>query len=312
MNIGPRLRYAIAEREILYKIASGEIIFKMMLIIIGYLQKLNEIREKRLLEAHERTEIRMLVKKIRLWNWIDFHCFDHAYKLFVERKRRKMFEEINAIEDEIHECWLRRQRGESLREIYPIEKRKKQTVLETYYAFLKDDDAYKQKAFLEFLKKKVEDGDGRQEISAYLEEKCQKESYAEYERLTAWSDSQLVIELPELWIEFFRSGTEYATLIPDERPNVAYSSDTCAEIPRFVFEKPFVEEFTEQVFIDKFTKEWNTTHYYPDDECDDPIYRQECDMDLDQALWEAYDEYISAVSMAKRNQQMFGLFDHSV
>lgn len=307
MNIGPRLRYAIAEREILYKIASGEIIFKMMLIIIGYLQKLNEIREKRLLEAHERTEIRMLVKKISLWNWIDFHCFDHAYKLFVERKRRKMLEEINAIEDEIHECWLRRQRGESLREIYPIEKRKKQTVLETYYAFLKDDDAYKQKAFLEFLKKKVEDGDGRQEISAYLEEKCQKESYAEYERLTAESDSLLVLELPELWIEFFRSGTE--SLIPDERPNVAYSSDTCAEIPRFIFEQPLAEEFTEPEFIRKFGKEWYTTHYYPDD---DPIHQQECDTDLDQALWDAYDGYIVARLMAERNQQTFRLFDHSV
>ena len=312
MSIVQRLRCAIAEREIIYKIASGEIIFKMMLIMIEYLQKLNEIRKKRLLEAHERTEIHILVKKIRLCDQIDSLYFYDMYELFVESKRRKMLEDINALEDERNESWLRRHRGEAPGETYPVEKRIKEIVLKTYYEFLKHDNTYMQKAFLEFLKKKVEEGDGRQEISAYLERIYQCEKYDENLDCLGIPIS---LSIPELWIEFFRSGTGYADLIPDERPNVAYRLGTQREIPRFIFEKPFVGEFTEQEFADKFTKEWCTTFDYPDDTYayddydvyyDRKIYRQECDMELAVALEETYQEYRMAVMYAEQIRSWLG------
>lgn len=300
MNIRQRLSFC-------WDLISTDIISKRILVIIVYLKRVNKMADEFLSDAHERAKINMLVKSLRLPDYIDFHYFDDIYKIFVERKRRKILEDVNAIDEGY---WEYRSRCESEglpHEAMPVEKRMEEAVLETYYAFLGDDDAYQQKAFLEFLKKKIEDGDDRKEIADYLEKKYKHASYDEYERLEAYTDSILEIELPDLWIEFFRSGVGYTSMIPDERPPVAYMYSHIG-IPRFIFERPYVKEFTEQEFYCRFMKEWDVTHENPiyDDEYDDPSYQQDYDMELADRPQRAYSRYMMAVSRFKRIQETLG------
>lgn len=284
-----------------------EIVFKMVLIVIEYFQRVNETMKEFLLDAHEQTKINMFVKKLRLWSQFDLDFigyFSETYALFVESRRRKILKDIDLLEDrKLEYCCKCKTKG--LYEMSLPEIGLKLPVLETYYAFLKDDDVCQQRAFKEFLKKKIDDGDKRQEIADYLED-CHGEGFTYFMR------GAYKIRLRDLWIEFFRSGPGYENLIPGEKPQVMYGQN--ADIPCFIFGKSGAEGFTKEEFEEKFTREWYDTHAYerdeeplelrlagdpdsPDVEAYNPELEDECQ--------KAYDEYKRAVKKFKENKELF-------
>ena len=140
----------------------------------------------------------------------------------------------------------------------------KQMVLYTYYLYLEDDDAYRQKAFAEFLKKKMEGIDDKTceecwGMHAQLEGLYEHSSYGDY----TWAKDRFWVYERHLWREFFGNSEEYLDIIPcKEKPPVLYTSSSVG-IPRFVFEPPYVDEYSEQEFYVRFMKEWDITHYNP-------------------------------------------------
>ena len=278
----------------------GYLILSTLLSIIGRLQKTNETVQKHLADVHAQTKLRMLICQIRQSASIDYDRFNEVYTGFVEKKRQRMLNDINRINSQFMKSLRERQEAGLPNEGLPAKTQMKLATLETYYAYLKDDDAYHQKAFTLFLKKKIEEmaenGADCSKMEAYLENKRRNSSYEEY---IACISRPVDIHLPKLWIEFFRSGTGY--VIPKERPHVAYSS-TVTDIPRFIFEEPYTHEYSEQEFCAKFMSEWDTTHNNPyyDDNCDDPAYYEDYHSELAGSPQSAYLQYLCAVNRFKQ------------
>ena len=278
----------------------GYLILSTLLSIIGRLQKTNETVQKHLADVHAQTKLRMLICQIRQSASIDYDRFNEVYTGFVEKKRQRMLNDINRINSQFMKSLRERQEAGLPNEGLPAKTQMKLATLETYYAYLKDDDAYHQKAFTLFLKKKIEEmaenGADCSKMEAYLENKRRNSSYEEY---IACISRPVDIHLPKLWIEFFRSGTGY--VIPKERPHVAYAS-TVTDIPRFIFEEPYTHEYSEQEFCAKFMSEWDTTHNNPyyDDNCDDPAYYEDYHSELAGSPQSAYLQYLCAVNRFKQ------------
>lgn len=286
----------------LFRIA-GLNLYKKILSIIGRLQKTNETVQKHLADVHAQTKLRMLICQIRQSASIDYDRFNEVYTDFVEKKRQRMLNDINRINNQFMKSLRERQEAGLPNEGLPARRQMRLATLETYYAYLKDDDAYHQKAFTLFLKKKIEEmavnGADYSKIEAYLENKRRNSSYEEY---IACISRPVDIHLPKLWIAFFRSSTGY--VIPKGMPHVAYAS-TATDIPRFIFEEPYTHEYSEQEFCAKFMSEWDTTHnnpYYYDD-CDDPSYYEDYRNELTDAPQSAYLQYLCAVNRFKQIRQ---------
>ena len=282
----------------------GYLILSTLLSIIGCLQKTNETVQKHLADVHAQTQLRMLICQIRQSASIDYDRFNEVYTDFVEKKRQRMLNDINRINSRLMKSLRERQEaGLPNEEGLSAKTQMRLATLETYYAYLKDDDAYHQKAFTLFLKKKIEEmaenGADCSKMEAYLENKRRNSSYEEY---IACISRPVDIHLPKLWIEFFRSGTGY--VIPKERPHVAYAS-TVTDIPRFIFEEPYTHEYSEQEFCAKFMSEWDTTHNNPyyDDDCDDPSYYEDYRNELTDVPQSAYLQYLCAVNRFKQIRQ---------
>ncbi len=281
----------------------GYLILSTLLSVIRRLQKTNETVQKHLADVHAQTKLRMLICQIRQSASIDYDRFNEVYTDFVEKKRQRMLNDINRINSQFMKSLRERQEAELPNEGLPAKTQMKLATLETYYAYLKDDDAYHQKAFTLFLKKKIEEmaenGADCSKMDAYLGNKRRNSSYEEY---IACISRPVDIHLPKLWIEFFRSGTGY--VIPKERPHVAYAS-TVTDIPRFIFEEPYTHEYSEQEFCAKFVKEWDTTHNNPyyDDDCDDPSYYEDYRNELTDVPQSAYLQYLCAVNRFKQIRQ---------
>lgn len=279
----------------------GYLILSTLLSIIGRLQKTNETIQKHLADVHAQMKLRMLICQIRQSASIDYERFNEVYAGFVEKKRQRMLNDINRINSRLMKS-LREEAGLP-NEGLPVKTQMRLAVLETYYAYLKDDDAYHQKAFKLFLKKKIEEmtenGADYSKIEAYLENKRRNSGYEEY---IACISRPMDIRLPKLWVAFFRSGTGY--VIPKERPHVAYSS-TATDVPRFIFEEPYTHEYSEQEFCAKFMGEWDTTHNNPyyDDDCDDPSYYEDYRIELTDVPQSAYLQYLCAVNRFKQIRQ---------
>lgn len=290
-----RLRLSTNVRQklnIIWAVVSINIIPKMALVITTHLKRVNKTVDGSLSDTHEQVKIYKLTKEIPLHGSVRFEYFDEVYRIFVERKRRKLLEDADAIDNRYREYRMRCEQEGLPYKALQAEEDVKRHVLETYYAYLQDDDGYRQKAFLEFLKKKIEDGDDRKEIRYYMETKHMDESFDEYVSLP---DIPWYIEPVNLWVEFFSSGTGYTCMISNERPRVVYRR-TDEKIPRFIFERPYVEKFTEQEFRDRFTIEWEVTNDNPEyDECDDRLYYRECEYELKEDLNNAYVQYLNAV-----------------
>lgn len=283
----------------LFRIA-GLNLYKKILSIIGRLQKTNETVQKHLADVHAQTKLRMLICQIRQSASIDYDRFNEVYTDFVEKKRQRMLNDINRINSQFMKSLRERQEAGLPNEGLPAKTQMKLATLETYYAYLKDDDAYHQKAFTLFLKKKIEEmaenGADCSKMEAYLENKRKNLSYEEY---IACISRPVDIRLPKLWVAFFRSGTGYKNIIPKERPHVAYPS-RAKDIPRFIFEESYTHEYSEQEFCDKFVNEWDVTHdnpYYND--CDDPIYYVDYCSELADRPKNSYLQYRCAVSRFK-------------
>lgn len=279
----------------------GYLILSTLLSLIGRLQRTNETVQNRLVDAHAQTKLMMLICQIRQSGSIDYERFNAVYTDFVKRKRQCLLEDINQIDSQCMKNLRERDKiGLPNEEGLSAKTQMRLEVLETYYAYLKDDDAYHQKAFKLFLKKRIEEmaenGADCSKMEAYLENKRRNSSYEEY--ITCIS-RPVDIHLPKLWIEFFRSGTGY--VIPKERPHVAYSS-TVTDIPRFIFEEPYTHEYSEQEFCAKFMSEWDTTHNNPyyDDNCDDPAYYEDYHSELAGSPQSAYLQYLCAVNRFKQ------------
>lgn len=281
----------------------GYLILSTLLSIIGRLQKTNETIQKHLADVHAQTQLRMLICQIRQSASIDYDRFNEVYTDFVEKKRQRMLNDINRINSRLMKSLRERQEAGLPNEGLPAKTQMKLATLETYYAYLKDDDAYHQKAFMLFLKKKIEEmaenGADCSKMEAYLENKRKNLSYEEY---IACISRPMDIRLPKLWVAFFRSGTGY--VIPKERPHVAYAS-TVTDIPRFIFEEPYTHEYSEQEFCAKFMSEWDTTHNNPyyDDDCDDPSYYEDYRNELTDVPQSAYLQYLCAVNRFKQIRQ---------
>lgn len=281
----------------------GYLILSTLLSIIGRLQKTNETLQKHLADVHAQTKLRMLICQIRQSASIDYDRFNEVYTDFVEKKRQHMLKDINRINSQFMKNLRERDKAGRSNEGLPVKTQMRLEVLETYYAYLKDDDAYHQKAFKLFLKKRIEEmaenGADCSKMEAYLENKRKNLSYEEY---IACISRPMDIRLPKLWVAFFRSGTGY--VIPKERPHVAYSS-TATDVPRFIFEEPYTHEYSEQEFCAKFVKEWDATHNNPyyDDDCNDPAYYEDYRSELAGSPQSAYLQYLCAVNRFKQIRQ---------
>lgn len=281
----------------------GLIFLKKNLTIVESLQRTNQTVQKHLVDAYVQMKLRMLICQMRQCGAIDYNYFDEVYTGFVEKKRQSLFKDINRINDQFTEYLRERQEVGLPNEGLPAKTQMRLATLETYYAYLKDDDAYHQKAFTLFLKKKIEEmaenGADCSKMEAYLGNKRRNSSYEEY---IACISRPVDIHLPKLWIEFFRSGTGY--VIPKERPHVAYAS-TVTDIPRFIFEEPYTHEYSEQEFCTKFMSEWDTTHNNPyyDDDYDDPAYYEDYCSELAGRPQSAYLQYLCAVNRFKQIRQ---------
>ena len=307
MNIRWKLRRIITTRLTISKIT---------LSIIEYLQRVNDTMKEFLLDAHEQTKINRMIKNLQLnmlckrlhlevWTHIDFDYFNEVYKIFVERKRRKMLADADELDEKRME-YMRSRIAEGLpHAATPLGMYIKEKVLVTYYAYLRDDDAYMQKAFLEFLKKKIEDGHDCLAIAPYLEKKYKHSSYEECEKVKGYGrymEGSLDLGIPEIWLEFFQSGMSYTEMIPDEKPQVIYWRTDKGDIPRFIFERPYTKEFTEWEFHEKFIEEWDMTHGHEEDNgyCGyDPLsdpYDIEYLEELANRPEEAYHQYVIAVN----------------
>jgi len=283
---------------------AGLNIYRKILAAIRNLQRTNDMVRKHLADTYDRMEVRMLIKQILYWECIDYSHFDKVYVGFVEKKRQSLLKDIDKIDNQFTEYRRKRQEAGLPNEGAPAETCMKQAVLETYYAYLGNDDAYQQKAFVLFLEKKMEEmadnGEEYSKIKDYLENKYKNSSYEEYE---ACISRPVDIYLPGLWAEFFRSGAGYENVIPKERPDVAYfTSDT--DIPRFIFEKPYASEYSEQEFCTRFIREWDTTHYNPYyDDCNDPVCYADYKMELADRPRNAYLYYLCSVGRFKHIRQ---------
>lgn len=281
----------------------GYLILSTLLSIIGRLQKTNETLQKHLADVHAQTKLRMLICQIRQSASIDYDRFNEVYTDFVEKKRQHMLKDINRINSQFMKNLRERDKAGRSNEGLPVKTQMRLEVLETYYAYLKDDDAYHQKAFKLFLKKRIEEmaenGADCSKMEAYLGNKRRNSSYEEY---IACISRPMDIRLPKLWVAFFRSGTGY--VIPKERPHVAYSS-TATDVPRFIFEEPYTHEYSEQEFCAKFVKEWDATHNNPyyDDDCNDPAYYEDYRSELAGSPQSAYLQYLCAVNRFKQIRQ---------
>ena len=280
----------------------GYLILSTLLSLIGRLQRTNETVQNRLVDAHAQTKLMMLICQIRQSGSIDYERFNEVYTDFVKRKRQCLLEEINQIDSQCMKNLRERDKiGLPNEEGLSAKTQMRLEVLETYYAYLKDDDAYHQKAFTLFLKKKIEEmaenGADCSKMEAYLENKRKNLSYEKY---IACISRPMDIRLPKLWIEFFRSGTGYKNIIPKERPHVAYPS-RAKDIPSFIFEESYTHEYSEQEFCAKFVNEWDATHDNPyyDDDCDDPIYYVDYCSELADRPENSYLQYRCAVSRFK-------------
>jgi len=283
--------------------------FQLLLAIIEHLQRANKATNGFLADAHNRMLIKKTIEHIRRYGWIEYEDFNEAYSICVEIRRQKLLEDINRINAQFME-YLRGQQEAGLpNEGLPPDTQMEKAVMETYYSYLGDDDAYQQKAFTLFLKKKMEglaeNSTNYSKIKSYLEDKRRRSCYEEYINCIS---RPVDIHLPELWDEFFRSSAGYMDLIPKERPHVAYFS-TDTDIPRFIFEKPYVHKYSEQEFYAKFIKEWDITHYNPsyDDGCDDPAYYADYDMGLADRPQNAYLYYLGAAGRFKSIQQRLSM-----
>lgn len=254
-------------------------------------------------ELKNLSRIDEIMRLFRIAGLIEYDRFNEVYTDFVEKKRQCLLKDINRINGQFMENLRNREEAGLSNEGLPAKTQMKLATLETYYAYLKDDDAYHQKAFTLFLKKKIEEmaenGADCSKMEAYLENKRRNSSYEEY---IACISRPVDIHLPKLWIEFFRSGTGY--VIPKERPHVAYAS-TVTDIPRFIFEEPYTHEYSEQEFCAKFMSEWDTTHNNPyyDDDCDDPSYYEDYRNELTDVPQSAYLQYLCAVNRFKQIRQ---------
>lgn len=281
----------------------GYLILSTLLSLIRRLQRTNETVQKYLADTHAQMKLRMLICQMKQCCLIDYNYFDEVYTDFVKRKRRCLLEEINQIDSQRMENLRERDKIGLPNEGLPAKTQLRLAALETYYAYLKDDDAYHQKAFKLFLKKKIEEmaenGADYSKMEAYLENKRRNSGYEEY---IACMSGPMDIRLPKLWIAFFKSGTGY--VIPKERPHVAYSS-TATDVPRFIFEEPYTHEYSEQEFCTKFVKEWDTTHNNPyyDDDCNDPAYYEDYRNELAGSPQSAYLQYLCAVNRFKQIRQ---------
>lgn len=281
------------------------LILSTLLAIIGYLQRTNKTIQKFLADTHERMEVRMLIYQIKQRGCIDYDRFNTVYTGFVERKRQSLLKEISRIDNQFMTDLRRRTEAGLPNKGMPAETQMQKAVLETCYAYLKNDDAYQQKAFKLFLNKKIEEmakkGDDYSKIEAYLENKRRASGYEEYIESVS---RPVNIHLPRLWADFFRSGAGYMDVLPKKWPHVAYSK-TDTNIPRFIFEKPYAHQYSEQEFCAMFIKEWDSTHYNPhyDNDCNDPAYYADYDGELADRPQNAYHYYLCAVSRFKQIQQ---------
>lgn len=284
----------------------GLIFLKKNLAAVESLQRANETVQKYLADVYVRMEVRILTCRIKLCEWIEFTCFDKVYGDFVERKRQSLLKDINRINSQYMEA-LRDSWGTGLPNIeFPAEKQMELSVLETYYAYLKDDEVYRQKAFKLFLEKKMEamkeNGVDYSRIQNYLENKSRNANYEDY---MACISMPIDIRLARLWVEFFKSGEGYKDVIPKERPDVAYFSIN-ADIPEFIFKKPYVQEYSEYEFCSRFQNEWDITHYNPRDDDDrdyDPVRYEDYAEELRGRPQNAYCFYLGAVNRFKQIQQ---------
>lgn len=283
----------------------GYLILSTLLSLIRRLQRTNETVQKYLADTHAQMKLRMLICQMRQCCLIDYNYFDEVYTGFVEKKRQSLLKDINRINDQFMEYLHEREEAGLPNEGLPAKTQMKLATLETYYAYLKDDDAYHQKAFKLFLKKRIEEmaenGADCSKMEAYLENRRRNSSYEEY---IACISRPMDIRLPKLWIEFFRSGTGYKNIIPKERPHVAYPS-RAKDIPRFIFEESYTHEYSEQEFCTKFMSEWDTTHNNPyyDDDCNDPAYYEDYRNELAGSPQSAYLQYLCAVNRFKQIRQ---------
>lgn len=278
----------------------GLIFLKKNLAAVESLQRANEKVQKYLADVYVHIEARILICQIKLGDWIEFNCFDKVYRDFVEKKRQSLLDDINKIDRQLIEHLRDREVSGLPNKGFPAEKQMEQAVLETYYSYLKGDDAYLQKAFSLFLKKKMEEmaenGADCSKVEAYLERRSRNSSYEEY---MACISRPMDICLPQLWVAFFKSGAGYEDVIPEEKPNVAYFR-VDADIPGFIFEKPYTHEYSCEEFHTRFMHEWDTTHYNPFyDDCSDPVDYADYDMKLADRPGNAYLYYLSAVSRFK-------------
>jgi len=278
---------------------------------IKHLQRTNESVQKFLDGLREQMVVRMLISHIKRYGWIDYNYLNEVYIGFVERKRQALLKDIEKIDNQSMKNIRERQGAGLPNEGLPAETRMKQAVLDTCYAYLKGDDAYQQKAFRLFLKKKMEDmaenGADCSKIEAYLKNKRKDSSYEEYIECISMP---VTITLPKLWVEFFRSGARYTNMLPKEWPNVAYFS-TSTDVPNFIFEPPYVDQYSAEEFSARYAKEWETTHYNPDydDNYDyeDPTECMKYRNELAGSSVGAYCQYIYAVSLFRRIQQALKL-----
>lgn len=252
-------------------------------------------------DAQERAKLNKLIEELQSKEFFGYDYFNEVYKICVERKRRKLLEAIKEMDSNAH----------SLHEpILADEAWMKRMVLYTYYVYLKDDDAYRQKAFAEFLKKRIEGMDDKTCVEcwgmhAYLEGLYEHSDYAEYQQFKEPYCRRMGAYQPKIWREFFQNSEEYVDVIPSERPPVLYT-DNNMYIPRFVFEPPYIGEYAEWVFYDRFMKEWDLTH------CNPLVYGDFYNHFIDLALYrneladkpkKAYHDYQKAVITFKQIQQ---------
>lgn len=237
---------------------------------------------------------------------IEYDCFNEVYKSIVEKKRQSLLKDINKINRQFMEDLREREEAVLPNKGLPAKTQMELAVLETYYGYLSKDDAYQQKAFVLFLKKKMEtmkkNGDDYGRIQNDLENKSRNASYEDYMDCIS---RPIDIRLPELWAEFFKSGEGYKDVIPKERPDVAYFS-TDTDIPSFIFKKPYVQEYSEQEFCSRFANEWDITHYNPrcDEGCDyDPVRYADYADELGDRPQKAYQSYLRAVHRFKQIRQ---------
>lgn len=252
-------------------------------------------------DAQEQAKINNLIRELWLWKRFDFNYFNSVYKIHVERKRQKILEAIREIDNN---------HVDFPDEPLPAGKAQlKQMTLHTYYLYLENDDAYREKAFAEFIKKKMEGINNkaceeRWGLHAHLEGLYEHSSYKEYQALTE-SREKLWVYQRHFWREFFRNSEEYLDVIPSERPPVLYTGSS-TDIPRFIFEPPYTE-YNKQEFHARYMNEWDCMHYNPllyedlhDHFIDLDPYRNE----LGDKPEKAYRDYQNAVTMFRKVQNM--------